>query len=138
MKLFLTLFYYIKQELFLFSHKTCNFKRKQINKTFEMSQSQSTCAASNSSLRSNKRKARGDQVPSFYMRNGVELEDTGLKYLIAFKSGQYDVVGERDIYIDDCDKESGIVYDKSKPYEIQIIAKGEFVFLCCLLIFLHR
>lgn len=93
-----------------------------------MSQSQLSNEASNST-NSHKRKARGDEVPSYYMRNGVEFEDTGLKYLIAFKTGQYDVVGDRDIFIDDNDTDCGIVYDKSKPYEVQIIAKGYFALL---------
>ena len=70
-----------------------------------------------------KRRARGDAVPLTYMRGGKEIEDSGVKFLIAYKSGQYDVVGERSIFINEDDHETGTVYDKSKPYEVAILAK---------------
>ena len=74
--------------------------------------------------RDNKRKARGDVVPHTYMRGGKEIQDTGLKFLILYKSGQYNVVGERSIFIDENDNELGIVYYKSRPCEVAILAKG--------------
>ena len=54
-----------------------------------------------------------------------EIEDSWVKFLIAYKSGQYDVVGERSIFINEDDHETGTVYDKSKPFEVAILAKGK-------------
>ena len=86
--------------------------------------------ASNSTpSRDNKRKARGDVVPSYYMRDGVLFEDTQMKFLIMYKAGQYDIVGQRDIWIDKSDDSLAIVYDKSKPYEVAIVARGNLSLL---------
>ena len=91
--------------------------------------SSSQVSAISTKLRDNKRRARGDITASTYMRNGIEMEDTGMEYLIVFQGGQYDVVGERDIHIDANDMTIGIVYDKSKPYDVQIMAKGKLTLL---------
>ena len=80
-------------------------------------------------IRDNRRKARGDTIPSTYMRKGVEYEDTDIKYLIMFKTGHYDCVGERDIHHDLLDSDRATVYDKSKPYEVAILARGDFALL---------
>lgn len=80
-------------------------------------------------VRDNRRKSRGDVIPPTYMRNGVEYEETGIKYLIMYKTGHYDCVGERDIHLDLSDSDHATVYDKSKPYEVAILARGDFALL---------
>jgi hypothetical protein len=99
-----------------------------------INESQIPAASISSHVRDNKRRARGDEVPSTYMRNGVEVEDTGFKYLILFESGQYDVVGERDIHVDANDNKWGIVYDKSKPFVVEIKCRGELTLLAALFV----
>jgi hypothetical protein len=99
-----------------------------------INESPSSAASISSHVRDNKRRARGDEVPSTYMRNGVEVEDTGFKYLILFESGQYDVVGEREIHVDTNDNKWGIVYDKSKPFVVEIKCRGKLNLLAALLV----
>ena len=41
----------------------------------------SNVASYSTFVRDTKRKARGDILPPTYMRDGVECEDTGIKYL---------------------------------------------------------
>ena len=50
-----------------------------------MSELTSNVASYSTFVRDTKRKARGDILQSTYMRDGVECEDTGLKYLIMSK-----------------------------------------------------
>lgn len=92
----------------------------------------SNVASYSTFVRDTKRKARGDNLPPTYMRDGVECEDTGIKYLIMFKTGHYDCVGERDIHHDLSDTDRATVYDKSKPYQVAILARGEFALLAVL------
>ena len=87
--------------------------------------SQSLLVASNSiNNRDKKRRARGDIVPPTFMRDGKEIEDTGLQYLILFETDQYDVVGERDIHINVEDSETGVVLDKGTKYNVSILTRG--------------
>jgi hypothetical protein len=58
------------------------------------------------------------------MRGGKEMEDTGLHYLVAYESGEYSVVTEREIFIDPSDSEIATIYFKGKPYAVEIIRKG--------------
>jgi len=51
---------------------------------------------------------------------------------IMFKTGHYDCVGERDIHHDLSDTDRATVYDKSKPYQVAILARGEFALLAVL------
>jgi hypothetical protein len=60
------------------------------------------------------------------MRGGVEMEDTGLNYLVMYDSGEYGILTERFIHLDPLDFEKAKVYHKNKPYSVEIIRKGTY------------
>ena len=62
----------------------------------------------------------------------LKLKILGLSIFILFESGQYDVVGERDIHVND--NKWGIVFDKSKPFLVEIKCRGELTLLAALLV----
>jgi len=78
-----------------------------------------------------KRKCRDSDLPPTFMRDGKEVEDTLTKYLILFQNGSYDVVGDREIYLDASDEKRAHVFHMSKKYVVHVLYSGTKHLIFC-------